>query len=214
MMALNNACQLSNYNKHKRVDMSTFTSGSSSYKPDLDWSQLKETILMLNLAISQIDQSMNEGNSSVTTLSGAFTGIATMLSDIQLTIDQLTNKDASVEELQLSIQDLTSSAFDKVQSAIIAFQFYDKLTQRLDHVSGSLGDLTSIISDPELLYSPVEWRGLQESIRSKYTMAEERNMFDKVISGTPIEQALAEFREEILVKEESNEEDEDDIELF
>jgi len=194
--------------------MSTLSSGSTSFKPDLDWSQLKETILMLNLATSQIDQSMNEGNSSVATLSTAFTGIATMLGDIKITIDQLTNEDASIDELQVSIHELTSSAFDKVQSAIIAFQFYDKLTQRLDHVSGSLTDLTVIISDPQLLYSPQEWRTLQESIRSKYTMAEERNMFDKVISGIPIEQALLEFREEILVKNESNESDEDDIELF
>ena len=39
--------------------MSTST-GSTSINPDLDWSQLKETILMLNLSVAQIDQSMNE----------------------------------------------------------------------------------------------------------------------------------------------------------
>ena len=54
-------------------------SRSTSSRPDLDWSQLKETIVMLNLAVSQIDQSMNEGNASVSTLSTSFTGLATNL---------------------------------------------------------------------------------------------------------------------------------------
>ena len=68
--------------------MSTY-SGSTSARPDLDWSQLKETILMLNLAVAQIDQSMNEGNSSVETLSSSFTALATNLSDIKNSADQL-----------------------------------------------------------------------------------------------------------------------------
>ncbi len=68
-------------------------SGSTSSRPDLDWSQLRETIIMLNLAITQIDQSMNEGNASVSTLSSSFTGLATNLSDIQNLISQLSQND-------------------------------------------------------------------------------------------------------------------------
>ena len=61
--------------------MTTFA-GSSAAQPDLDWSQLRETILMLNLAVAQIDQSMNEGHSSVSVLSQSFTALATNLRDI------------------------------------------------------------------------------------------------------------------------------------
>ncbi|MCP4988299.1 MAG: hypothetical protein GY928_20305 [Colwellia sp.] len=68
-------------------------SGSTSSRPDIDWSQLRETIVMLNLAITQIDQSMNEGNASVSTLSSSFTGLATNLSDIQNSISQLSQND-------------------------------------------------------------------------------------------------------------------------
>ena len=187
-------------------------SGSTALHPDLDWSQLKETVLMLNLAVAQIDESMNEGNSSVETLSGSFTALATNLSDIQSSILQMKDKDdGDADKLQLIIEGSTTTALDKVHSAIIAFQFYDKLTQRLDHVSNSLGALTALITDPAALYSPVEWRGLQESIRSKYTMEEERNMFDKVIAGVPIEEALADFKRALL---ERNDCEEDEIELF
>jgi len=185
--------------------------GSTALRPDLDWSQLKETVLMLNLAVAQIDQSMNEGNSSVETLSGSFTALATNLTDIKSSILQMKDEDDDADKLKLIIEGSTTTALDKVHSAIIAFQFYDKLTQRLDHVSGSLGALAALITDPAALYSPIEWRALQESIRSKYTMEEERNMFDKVIAGAPIEEALADFKQAILDK---NGSDEDDIELF
>lgn len=186
-------------------------SGSTSSHPDLDWSQLKETIVMLNLAVTQIDQSMNEGNSSVSTLSTSFTGLATNLSDIQSSVAQLGQKGESSEKMKLIIEGSTSTALDKVHSAIIAFQFYDKLSQRLDHVSQSLSSLTALISNPTELYSPIAWQGLQETIRSKYTMEEERQMFDKVISGVPIEEALIEFKQDMANKTAS---EEDEIELF
>jgi hypothetical protein len=185
--------------------------GSTALRPDLDWSQLKETVLMLNLAVAQIDQSLTEGNSSVETLSCSFTALATNLSDIQSSVLQMKDKDEDGDKLKLIIEGSTTTALDKVHSAIIAFQFYDKLTQRLDHVSHSLGALTALISDPSTLYSPFEWRALQESIRSKYSMEEERNMFDKVISGVSIEEALADFKQALLHKGEC---EENEIELF
>jgi len=186
-------------------------SGSTSARPDLDWSQLKETIIMLNLAVTQIDQSMNEGNSSVSTLSSSFTGLATNLSDIQRSISQLNQEDKSTEKMKVIIEGSAITALDKVQSAIIAFQFYDKLSQRLDHVSGSLSALTALIGNPAELYSPIAWQNLQKAIRSKYTMEEERRMFDRVISGVPIEEALLEFNKDM---EENGHSEEDEIELF
>jgi len=190
--------------------MST-TKGSSAFRPDLDWSQLKETILMLNLSVAQIDQSMHEGNASVSTLSHSFTALATNISDIQSSIEHLNSEDAESAKVKLIIQGSTTTALDKVQSAIIAFQFYDKLTQRIDHVSKSLASLTHLISDPSTLYSPIEWQTLQESIRSKYTMDEERLMFDRVISGMPIEQAIIEFNKDMANADHS---EDDEIELF
>ena len=71
--------------------------------------------------------------------------------------------------------------------------------------------LSQLIGDPALLYSPIEWKKLQEAIRSKYTMEEERKMFDNVLSGMSIEQALLEFKQDQLLK---TDEDEDCIELF
>lgn len=184
--------------------------GSTSSNPDLDWSQLKETILMLNLAIAQIQQSMIEGDASVNTLTDSFTSLATNLKDIRDSIEHLEDTShPENEKVKLIIQGSATTASDKVNAAIVAFQFYDKLTQRLQHVSDSLNSLSALIADPASLYSPPQWRALQEHIRSKYTMEEERKMFDKVLSGKPINEAIEEFKAEIH----QNHQD-DDIELF
>lgn len=186
--------------------------GSTSARPDLDWSQLKETILMLNLAVAQLEQSMSEGNASVATLSSSFTALATNLGDIQSSVVNMKDENDGGEKMKTIIEGSATTALDKVHSSIIAFQFYDKLSQRLDHVSLSLSSLSQLIADPNSLYSPLEWKKLQEQIRSKYTMEEEREMFDNVISGMAIEDALAAFREaKTLTNEQA---DEDDIELF
>jgi hypothetical protein len=178
--------------------------GTSSSQPDLDWSQLKETMLMVNLAVAQIDHSMHEGTKSVDTLADSFTVLANIMQDIKEALELLPDGEVK-NKLNIS----TQQASGNISSAIVAFQFYDKLSQRLSHVSGDLSSLNKLISDPSTLYSPPMWKQLQQQIRQKYTMEEERKMFDKVLSGVSIEQAIEEFSDEILAKE-----GDDNIELF
>ncbi|MCU7835384.1 MAG: hypothetical protein KZQ83_09025 [gamma proteobacterium symbiont of Taylorina sp.] len=185
--------------------------GTTSANPDLDWSQLKETVLMLNLAIAQIEHSMHEGNASIDTLVNSFTALSNNLNDIQASVTKIdSNGKSDNETIKMIIQGSSATATEKVQSAIIAFQFYDKLSQRLEHVSHSLSSLTDLMADPNALYSPPKWQALQTTIREKYTMEEERRMFDKVLAGATIEEALEEFKNEL----ESKADDSDDIEFF
>jgi hypothetical protein len=93
------------------------------------------------------------------------------------------------------------------QQAIIAFQFYDRLSQRLAHVCASLADLSALVADPARAQSREEWVRLQESIRSKYTSAEERQMFEAVLAGVPVREALQRFVAEMKTRG-------DDIEFF
>ena len=96
-----------------------------------------------------------------------------------------------------------------MQSAIVAFQFYDKLTQRLMHVSNSIESLSELVKDTQKIYNPLEWHHLQEQIKSKYTMREERDMFDNVMQGGDIRQAVRLFNEA-----QKSAVAEDDIEFF
>ena len=91
-----------------------------------------------------------------------------------------------------------------MHQAIIAFQFYDKRVQRLAHVGISLGDL---VANSQRLFNPNEWVQLQQKIKMKYTTREEIAMFDAVMQGMPVQQAVDNFMAEMKEKP-------DDIELF
>lgn len=190
---------------HPVPGMNSVLNPSGAQKPDLDWSQVRETALMLNLAVAQILDALNEGDESVLNLTESFTAMA---NNVQATHVAAKALPESTEKA--TILNNSSSVLNDLNHSIIAFQFYDKLTQRLNHVSKSLEGLVSLVSDPKRLYIPHEWRGLQEQIKSHYTVELERLMFDYILQGHSIEQALELVRQS---KQPTNNSD-DDIELF
>jgi len=180
---------------------------STANKPDLDWSQVKETVLMLKLAAAQVEFSLSEGGSSVNTLTDSFTSMADSVNAIELSTANIFEKYNVDPADQEAVTSNCAHVTNKMQQAIIAFQFYDTLVQRLDHVGNSLSKLGDLVSDPGRLYSPVEWSGLQETIRSRYTMANERDLFDAILAGESIEQVIDKMQQIANDAEE-------DIELF
>jgi hypothetical protein len=98
----------------------------------------------------------------------------------------------------------------QMQNVIVAFQFYDRLSQRLSHVCRSLDDLTGIVNDPGRLYNPFAWHALQQKIRSKYTMEDEKLMFDTLIQTGDVQAALDQF----VSSKQSEAGGSSDIELF
>ena len=163
--------------------------GTRTHTPDLDWSQVRETVLMLELAAGQVEAAMKDSNSSVEVLMDTFTTLAETLQHIEVALDTLPDTVGN-GMVKGEIQENTRLVADKVHHAIIAFQFYDKLVQRLDHVCHGLAGLSRLVVDRERLYSPDEWRALQEAILAKYTMLEERAMFEAVLGGATVKEAL------------------------
>ena len=184
--------------------------GTRAHTPDLDWSQIRETVLMLELAAGQVDAAMRDSNSSVDTLMDTFTSMASTLGMIDAALGTLPDTVGN-GMVKSEIQEGARQVSQKVHHAIIAFQFYDKLVQRLDHVCHSLSELSDLVSSTERLYNPQQWSALQERIRSKYTMAEERGMFDAVMAGATVQDALKNYMTERMQKVE---ESSGEIELF
>ena len=164
------------------------TQGSNSISPDLDWSQVRETVRLLNLAISHIEESMHVGEDSVDALTDSFTTMAGNIQSIQETMDELPeSKNSAVhEEIKIKCDSLKS----QVHTAIMAFQFYDRMIQKLSHVSHSMDAMGELIVEPSKLFNPHEWIALQEKIRSRYTMESERVMFDTLMTGATVKEAL------------------------
>ena len=53
------------------------------------WSQVRETILMINTAVARVEYSMIEGNESVTALSSSFMDIVSSAKEIGVAADKL-----------------------------------------------------------------------------------------------------------------------------
>jgi Base plate wedge protein 53 len=159
---------------------------SDSKKPDLDWSQVRETIKLLNLSAAQVDAILQESELSVNTLTDSFTEIVDSMQTITnhlLVFEASDKKDDAL--------DVCSETKAKIQAAIIAFQFYDRMQQCLQHVTSNLRGLSKLVENPERLYNPVEWHEFQKQIRSRFTMESEKMMFDAILQGQSVDDAIA-----------------------
>lgn len=183
-------------------------SRSTSSRPDLDWSQVKETVLMLKLAAAQVEFSMRDGSKSVDVLSDSFTSMASSMQAIDVVVQQLiSQQDLGGEKRDIMVRHCESVSA-RVQQTIVAFQFYDKLVQRIDHVVQSLSQLAELVGEPSRLYSPLEWQRLQLAIRDRYTMAQERELFDALMNGEDMQTVLARLQQMTQVQANN------DVEMF
>lgn len=183
---------------------------STAHQPDLNWSQIRETILMMGVAIGQIEHAMTEGHDSVGTLAESFANMFHKLNAIRDTAKALPPEVLNTE----AGQTILSNSIDAARStdnAIIAFQFYDRMSQRLQHVCDSVDALAALVSDSSRLYNPAEWVNLQTQIRSKYTMEEERLMFDAILKGASVKEAIATAQAALSNRKQ---EPDNDLELF
>lgn len=158
---------------------------------------------MLILSAVQVEDMMNESDLSVNTLTESFTSIVEhmqAINDHLLALDSCGIRDEALA--------CCAETTDKIQASIVAFQFYDRMQQCLQHVTLNLKGLSELVEDQRRLYNPEEWRQFQSQIRSRYTMESEKLMFDAIVKGKSVQEALA-------IKNAHQEEDEsDNIELF
>ena len=181
---------------------------STSGQPDLDWSQVAETVRMLNLAVAQIAMAMHEGEDSIESLSRAFTEMVDNVNGIAVAASSTADDAGHAATVEGEILQRCASVQGRIQQNIVAFQFYDRLSQRLDHVRFALDALSGLVADSTRLFNPAEWHGLQQTIRSRYTMREEQDMFDALAHGATVEEALE------IVRAKIHQGEIDDIELF
>ena len=75
-------------------------------------------------------------------------------------------------------------------AAVMAFQFYDKLTQRLGHVRYSLSTLALFVCDRTQANQPDQWKRLLNTLRRLYRTEEERQIFQTIMDGIAAEDEL------------------------
>ena len=175
---------------------------SDSKQPDLDWSQIRETVKLLTVSVVQVETSMKNGDASVNTLTESFTTLVSHMNSI----NELLNSLDSCDEKEAALIHCVQMA-EKIQTSIVAFQFYDRLQQSLSHVVEGLKGLSELVETPERLYNPSEWKKFQADMRGRFTMESEKVMFDAILAGKSIDEA-------VHLAAQVDEKIEDEIELF
>ena len=187
--------------------MSKLKPKQSDAEPTAGSSHVRETIRMLFLSIAQMEIALRESDDEVEHLTDAFTSMVNRETEIANAIDKLSSRDSDLA-IHESIKQKAEEVTGKMQGAIIAFQFYDKLTQRLGHVCNSMEELSALLGDDQRIDQTSEWTNLQSAIKSKYSMREEHELFDAVMAGGDVREAINNFKK--VKKDDSF----TDIELF
>lgn len=180
--------------------------------------EVQQTILILNLSVAQIDLSITEGDNSVNTLIDSFTYMSKHIEQIQQAGSRIAEISSDIEGMETHNSVLLSEAGElsqKMQQAVIAFQFYDKLSQRLEHVSHGLSGLAEIVSHEMRVKSAEEWEAFKASVRKGTTMREEEELFELIFDQhVPAEEAIDIMKDRMRKRMTQEEEQEDEIEFF
>jgi hypothetical protein len=136
---------------------------------------------LLELSVAQLEGAVKEADGRVDRLAHSLVELRQGLDEIT----QLLAQHASPTVLAARIEAMN----DHVNAAAVAIQFYDKLTQRLAHVREGLQLPRAHIDATEAPHS-VHWADLCAAIRARYSMVEERVVFDFLLRGTGPEQML------------------------
>jgi hypothetical protein len=138
----------------------------------------------LELGAAQLESAMKDSDARVASLTSAVSHISRRLTNIRAIASEIPSSDeAQCRSLASQLATLSAEMELDAQQAIIALQFYDKLIQRITHVRDGLA-----IPAETIEASPADrsaaWQRLLERVRGRYSMVEERVLFDFLIRGT------------------------------
>lgn len=127
-----------------------------------------------------MEAATQDSDHAVDTLVQAFTDLVSVVRDMsKLTNDVETSTHASPASLN-ELNQRCVTLQNQVTSAIVAFQFYDKLSQRLGHVRYSLSTLALFVCDRMNSQKPEHWEKLLSTLGRLYRTSEEREIFDSI----------------------------------
>lgn len=180
--------------------------------------EVQETIMVLNLSVAQIELSITDGDNSVNTLIDSFSFMSQHIEGIERSsqkIAEMSTDVAGIEEHNQSLLTQTGDLATKMQQAIIAFQFYDKLSQRLNHVSHGLSGLAEIVSHEMHAKDQAQWEAFKSDVRKGTTMREEEELFELIFDQEmPAVEAIEIMKGRMRTRMTEAEQDDEEIEFF
>ncbi len=138
----------------------TVMSSAPEAQPSKDGTCAREEqlALMLDLFSAQMDAAVQEADDAVENLTQALDGL-----------------------LKSSANQAGAEIARHTHDAVVAMQFYDRMSQRLGHVRYSLSTLAMFMCDPIRSGQLAGWERLRTTLRKLYSNEEERALFELMI---------------------------------
>ena len=172
--------------------LNTLSSGGPDHGPPPQAAGLSAPELrsFLELGASQLEAAIKEADSRVDALTQSVTAVAAHGAAMEQLIASLDASDpAALDSIRASARALSAQMADATHHAIVSLQFYDKMIQRLTHVRDGLAIPAETVERSPVSGSAA-WEGLLDRVRSRYSMVEERVLFDFLLRGTGPDQML------------------------
>jgi hypothetical protein len=147
------------------------------------WTPEQQIARLLSLCEAQMESALSESDVAVEALVKSFAGLI----EAGQALGSLSEKtpDAGPTDLAAQLDALKK----QTAAAIVAFQFYDKLTQRLGHVRYSLSALAMFVCDRTKTTEREQWKRMFATLRRLYRTEEERELFRMMVEGASSEEA-------------------------
>ena len=166
-------------------------------------SHLANQVTLLQLAAAQLALSLKETEQPFDDLSKLFIEIVEGFNEIETLLSSGLSSDIK------QVRSLHCLTQNRVKNAIIDFQFYDRMTQRLNHILGNIQDAINSFSDNDK-NDEKHWEGIFSNIEKSYTMREEKILYESIRSGVGFDQAVKDLVSQTF----NNDPSVTDIELF
>ena len=148
------------------------------------WTPEQQIARLLSLCEAQMESALSESDVAVEALVKSFAGLIEAGQALGSLSGQ-TPVDAGTVDLAAQLDALLK----QTAAAVIAFQFYDKLTQRLGHVRYSLSALAMFVCDRTKSGEREQWKRMFSTLRRLYRTEEERELFKLMVEGASAEEA-------------------------
>ena len=164
---------------------------------------LVNQVTLLQLAAAQLALSLKETEQPFDDLSKLFIEIVEGFNEIGTLLAE--GKPSDIQQ----VKSLNNQTQARVRNAIVDFQFYDRMTQRLNHILGNIQDAIQSINNIEHT-DDEHWEKIFSNIEKSYTMREEKLLYQSIRSGVGFDEAV----EALVAQTFTNDPQESDIELF
>ena len=164
---------------------------------------LVNQVTLLQLAAAQLALSLKETEQPFDDLSKLFIEIVEGFNEIGTLLSE--GKPSDIQQ----VKSLNNQTQARVRNAIVDFQFYDRMTQRLNHILGNIQDAIQSINNIEHT-DDEHWEKIFSNIEKSYTMREEKLLYQSIRSGVGFDEAV----EALVAQTFTNDPQESDIELF